>query len=83
MTLSSRLSNSYDVRVHVYVVFCWLQYRGLAPMYYRGAAAAILVYDITSQVNAVMLYLSFADVLHQVELLGGDWAGGEMAWSLY
>ena len=28
-----------------------LQYRGLAPMYYRGSAAAIVVYDITSEVR--------------------------------
>lgn len=28
------------------------RYKGLAPMYYRGAAAAILVYDITKQVCA-------------------------------
>ncbi|XP_071480499.1 ras-related protein Rab-22A-like [Diadema setosum] len=27
------------------------KYRGLAPMYYRGAAAAIVVYDITSQTS--------------------------------
>nr|XP_054762053.1 ras-related protein Rab-22A-like [Lytechinus pictus] len=27
------------------------KYRGLAPMYYRGAAAAIVVYDITSQAS--------------------------------
>lgn len=26
------------------------RYRSLAPMYYRGAAAAIVVYDITSRV---------------------------------
>ena len=26
------------------------KYRSLAPMYYRGAAAAIIVYDITSMV---------------------------------
>ncbi len=25
------------------------KYRGLAPMYYRGAAAAIVVYDITRE----------------------------------
>jgi len=30
-------------------VLCW-QYRALAPMYYRGAAAAIIVYDITQEV---------------------------------
>ena len=28
------------------------QYRGLAPMYYRGSAAAIVVYDITSEVRS-------------------------------
>merc|ERR1719473_967517 len=27
------------------------KYRSLAPMYYRGAAAAIIVYDITSLVR--------------------------------
>lgn len=28
-----------------------LQFRALAPMYYRGSAAAIIVYDITKEVN--------------------------------
>ena len=27
------------------------RYHSLAPMYYRGAAAAIIVYDITNQVS--------------------------------
>lgn len=27
------------------------RYRSLAPMYYRGAGAAIVVYDITSRVR--------------------------------
>ena len=27
------------------------RYRSLAPMYYRGAGAAIVVYDITSRVG--------------------------------
>lgn len=27
------------------------KYRGLAPMYYRGAAAAVVVYDITREVR--------------------------------
>lgn len=29
------------------------RYHSLAPMYYRGAQAAIIVYDITNQVSAV------------------------------
>nr|GMD09541.1 Ras-related protein RABF2a [Ipomoea batatas] len=29
------------------------RYHSLAPMYYRGAAAAIIVYDITNQVSGV------------------------------
>ena len=29
------------------------QYRGLAPMYYRGAAAVIVAYDITDEVTMV------------------------------
>ena len=28
------------------------RYHSLAPMYYRGAAAAIIVYDITNQVSS-------------------------------
>ncbi|KAL0407572.1 UNVERIFIED_CONTAM: Ras-related protein RAb [Sesamum latifolium] len=31
------------------------RYHSLAPMYYRGAAAAIIVYDITNQVSTVSL----------------------------
>ena len=27
------------------------QYRSLAPMYYRGSAAAIVVYDVTREVS--------------------------------
>ena len=27
------------------------RYHSLAPMYYRGAAAAIIVYDVTNQVS--------------------------------
>ena len=34
-------------------------YHSLAPMYYRGAAAAIIVYDVTSLVsNALMFNLA-------------------------
>lgn len=33
------------------------RYHSLAPMYYRGAQAAIVVYDITSQVALISLLL--------------------------
>lgn len=29
----------------------FLQFHSLAPMYYRGSAAAVIVYDITKQVR--------------------------------
>ena len=32
-------------------LWCWFQFRSLAPMYYRGAAAAIIVYDVTRPVS--------------------------------
>lgn len=31
------------------------RYHSLAPMYYRGAQAAIVVYDITNQVNTLLV----------------------------
>lgn len=35
------------------------RYHSLAPMYYRGAQAAIVIYDITNQVgNLLALYVS-------------------------
>ena len=34
-----------------YLLFLY-QYRSLAPMYYRGSAAAIVVYDVTREVSA-------------------------------
>lgn len=40
------------------------RYHSLAPMYYRGAQAAIVVYDITNQVstdlsNLVLKYINY------------------------
>ncbi|CAK9165124.1 unnamed protein product [Ilex paraguariensis] len=32
------------------------RYHSLAPMYYRGAAAAIIVYDITNQVDHMAVF---------------------------
>ena len=34
------------------------RYHSLAPMYYRGAQAAIVVYDITNQVSPLKLIFS-------------------------
>lgn len=33
----------------------FFQFRALAPMYYRGSAAAIIVYDITKEVRNLIL----------------------------
>ena len=33
------------------------RYHSLAPMYYRGAQAAIVVYDITNQVTNLVMML--------------------------
>lgn len=38
------------------------RYHSLAPMYYRGAQAAIVVYDITNQV-IIYLFLLKLDIL--------------------
>lgn len=35
------------------------RYHSLAPMYYRGAAAAIIVYDITNQVSGNLIFWFF------------------------
>jgi len=35
------------------------RYHSLAPMYYRGAQAAIVVYDITNQVDVVLIFEFF------------------------
>lgn len=40
------------------------RYHSLAPMYYRGAQAAIIVYDITSQVDSAVLLLMKLPYLH-------------------
>lgn len=36
------------------------RYHSLAPMYYRGAAAAIIVYDITNQVSSLWQTIVFS-----------------------
>jgi GTPase SAR1 family protein len=50
----------YDI---IFVTVLLERYRSLAPMYYRGAAAAIVVYDITKKVRVhafiVYIYLIF------------------------
>lgn len=39
-------------KILLYSLFCiFPQFRALAPMYYRGSAAAIIVYDITKEVS--------------------------------
>jgi len=40
------------------------RYHSLAPMYYRGAQAAIVVYDITNQVISVIDYNTVPSIYH-------------------
>ncbi|XP_065176192.1 ras-related protein Rab-22A-like isoform X2 [Sycon ciliatum] len=49
MTKSMVVDNK-TIKFHIWDTAGQERYRGLAPMYYRGAAAAILVYDITNKV---------------------------------
>ncbi|XP_071958378.1 ras-related protein Rab-22A-like [Antedon mediterranea] len=44
------------------------KYRGLAPMYYRGASAAIVAYDITSQIS----YEKVKDWIQELHQHGPD-----------
>lgn len=42
----------YNIILFTVVYVCLIvQFKSLAPLYYRDAAAAILVYDITSDVS--------------------------------
>ena len=58
------------------------RYHSLAPMYYRGAQAAIVVYDITNQVSAlqaavfvvykpITLRLNLSQVISKLAILDG------------
>ncbi|RWW62207.1 hypothetical protein BHE74_00030669 [Ensete ventricosum] len=49
------------------------RYHSLAPMYYRGAAASIIVYDISRMVCAVLIPVSSTGTLYLIVL--GDLDG--------
>ncbi|CUV05258.1 unnamed protein product [Cryptosporidium hominis] len=48
MTQSVNVDDDYTVKFEIWDTAGQERYRSLAPMYYRGAAAAIVVYDITN-----------------------------------
>lgn len=48
MTQSVNVDEDYTVKFEIWDTAGQERYRSLAPMYYRGAAAAIVVYDITN-----------------------------------
>jgi hypothetical protein len=62
LTQSVQLDD-YIVKFEIWDTAGQERYRSLAPMYYRGAAAALVVYDITSADsytgNVYIIYLSF------------------------
>jgi GTPase SAR1 family protein len=47
--------NDVTVKFEIWDTAGQERYHSLAPMYYRGAAAAIVVYDITNKVCAVLI----------------------------
>lgn len=52
------------------------RYHALAPMYYRGAAAAVIVYDITSKVS-LMLWRGVVTALQETIFCALEWIPGE------
>lgn len=46
----------------------YTQFRALAPMYYRGSAAAIIVYDITKEVRYFLVFKCVRKYLHNLTL---------------
>lgn len=52
--------NDVTVKLEIWDTAGQERYHSLAPMYYRGAAAAIIVYDITSTVRSRPSNLNFA-----------------------
>lgn len=60
MWIMSQLNLRFGILLVKVYFFCMIfiiveRYRSLAPMYYRGAGAAIVVYDITSRVRSIVL----------------------------
>jgi small GTP-binding protein len=48
MTQTVHLGSDIDVKFEIWDTAGQERYRALAPMYYRGASAAVVVYDVTS-----------------------------------
>lgn len=59
LTQTVSLDEGLTVKFEIWDTAGQERYRSLAPMYYRGAAAAIVVYDVTNKVPAELqaLYL--------------------------
>lgn len=49
MTQTVQLNNTTSVKFEIWDTAGQERYRSLAPMYYRGAAAAVIVFDLTSK----------------------------------
>ena len=45
------------------------RYHSLAPMYYRGAQAAIVVYDITNMVSEWVTFIALVHIINTVRVL--------------
>jgi small GTP-binding protein len=51
LTQTVNLDDALTVKFEIWDTAGQERYRSLAPMYYRGAAAAIVVYDVTNKVG--------------------------------
>lgn len=51
LTKTINVQNSTAIKFDIWDTAGQERYHSLAPMYYRGAPAAVVVYDITSQVR--------------------------------
>ena len=55
LTKTITVGNSSSIKFDIWDTAGQERYHSLAPMYYRGAPAAVVVYDITSQVRHKVL----------------------------
>ncbi|RRT65951.1 hypothetical protein B296_00026102, partial [Ensete ventricosum] len=67
--------NDETVRFEIWDTAGQERYHCLAPMYYRGAAAAVVVYDVTNPIPLLFLQATFSRAkkwVQELEIQDGD-----------